>query len=455
MPLTQEVAEWVGSAFASRDEDSRRYRAFYDGQHKVALTDRLKEFLKVESNDFNSNFCEVIVDVMVSRLAVTGFEPLDEEAQDTSLGDWISDLWEMNRMDLEQRLVHSCAAITGDSYVMVDFADDTGVELLFNDSTLIRPHYDPLHRRRLLYVAKRWVTGNETFLNIYYPDRIEKFAGEGNVSGGSLTERQDEGEQGWPVPWVHEGEPIGIPVIHFANKPGSWAFGRSELVNAIPLQNALNKTLADSLLVADTLGFQQRYTINAKKPPGGFKIYPGAVWNIVGGSQGVNPTVGQFPGSDPMLIMGQMEGIVNHMAATTMTPQHSFKLTDNFPSGEALKTAEQTLVTKVKDRQVVHGTAWENVIYMARRVAAAFGQEAPGGMISTLWADPETRNELQHMQTLKVKLELGVPQHQIWRELGYTEEQIEQMQKDVEAIKISQGNVGAELMKAFNGGQAA
>ena len=452
-PLNVSLSEWVVTAFGAFAQEYKRLEAFYLGNHKVELTDRLKEFLKVESNQFNTNFCEVIVDSMVSRLSVMGFEPLDEAAQDTALADWISGIWEANRMDLEQKLVHSSAAIKGDSYLIVDWNPDANqVDMVCNDPALIRPRYDPGNRRKLLYVAKQWVTDDTTMLNLYYPDRIEKYIGDGNVAGAALSERMDEGDEVWPTPWLNDGEPIGIPVIHFANKPGQYNHGRSELANAAPLQNALNKTLADAILVADTLGFQQRFTINARKPPGGFKIYPGAVWNIVAETAGITPTVGQFPPSDPTGIMKQMEGLVNHMAAVTMTPQHLFKLTDNFPSGEALKTAEQSLVSKIRDRQVTHGTAWENAIYMARNVQEAFGESVPSGAISTLWDDPETRNELNHLQSLEVKLNLGVPQRQIFRELGYTEEQIEQMEKDKQDEVDAEAELGGRLLRDFAAG---
>jgi hypothetical protein len=57
------------------------------------------------------------------------------------------------------------------------------------------------------------------------------------------------------------------------------------------------------------------------------------------------------------------------------------------------------------------------------------------------------------MEALKGKMELGISKHQIWRELGYTQEQIEQMDEDALAEKVAQTNVGAELLRSFTAGE--
>ena len=57
------------------------------------------------------------------------------------------------------------------------------------------------------------------------------------------------------------------------------------------------------------------------------------------------------------------------------------------------------------------------------------------------------------MEALKSKAELGVSKHQIWRELGYTQEQIEQMDEDALAEKVQDTNLGAEILRNFNAGE--
>ena len=92
---------------------------------------------------------------------------------------------------------------------------------------------------------------------------------------------------------------------------------------------------------------------------------------------------------------------------------------------------------------------------MAMRIQAAFGTalaDMEDGAIQTTWDDPETRNEQAHMESLKAKVELGITKHQIWREMGYTQEQIDQMDEDNTQERAAETNIGAEILRNFQAG---
>lgn len=44
--------------------------------------------------------------------------------------------------------------------------------------------------------------------------------------------------------------------------------------------------------------------------------------------------------------------------------------------------------------------------------------------METIWRDPETRTESEHVDALSKKKDLDVPPPQLWEEAGYTPEQI-------------------------------
>ena len=94
---------------------------------------------------------------------------------------------------------------------------------------------------------------------------------------------------------------------------------------------------------------------------------------------------------------------------------------------------------------------------MAHRIQSAFGSAVVADMsevnVETTWDDPETRNEQSHMEVLKAKAELGVTKHQIFREMGYTQEQIDQMDVDGMTERQDETNIGAEILRSFNQGQ--
>lgn len=93
---------------------------------------------------------------------------------------------------------------------------------------------------------------------------------------------------------------------------------------------------------------------------------------------------------------------------------------------------------------------------MALRIQAAFGTavgDLGDAVFSTTWDDPETRNEQAHMEALRAKAELGVTKHQLWREMGYTQEQIDQMDMDGTMERQQETNIGAEILRNFNAGE--
>ncbi len=94
---------------------------------------------------------------------------------------------------------------------------------------------------------------------------------------------------------------------------------------------------------------------------------------------------------------------------------------------------------------------------MALRIQDTFGESPPGwngeDRPESIWDDTETRNEESHLKTLESKSRLGVPQRQLWREMGYDATQIEQMEQDQKDEQVAQSNVGAEIARSFFRGE--
>lgn len=451
-PVRQTLFDWIAQQETALRTGYEVYDKYYAGEHEVRLTDRLRKFLSPDLT-FRDNFCETVVDAVVERLNVTGFA-----GQDEAIGAWAWETWQTNRMDLTQILVHTEAVVKGDAYLLVDWdAEAERPRFNFHEADLVTPRYN-LESRQMEFAAKKWLVSGltaddtQTRLNLYYPDRVEKYMAAGHV----WTQVSDPGDTAWPVPWLdREGRPLGIPIVHFRNKPGAGLFGLSEIANVIPMQDLLNKTLVDLMMVLDTLGWPQRYTVGVV-PPARYEVVPGAVWDFQADDSAEKAVIGQFPNADVTGILAAIEAMVQHIAGRSRTPQHLFHLTGGLPSGESLKIAESGLVHKVKQRQVAFGNAWEDAITIALRLQSAFGQrvgpEQPG-RVETVWADPETRNEEAHLASLEAKSRLGVPHKQLWREMGYDDEEIEQMDADAQAQKIADTNIGEAILSSFAKGQ--
>ena len=450
-PATESLMQWIQQQADDRRDDYELARRYYGGEHDTAITDRLKKFLPPRLA-FRDNFMNVVVDSLAERLKVIGFNSEDED-----FAEWAWNLWQQNRMDYTQVVVHTEAVMLGDSYILCDWDQETERPRWTHQMPeMILPHYNETNRQ-IDWVSKKWISHPhigaepETRLNLYYPDRVEKF----RARGGVWAPFQDEMDEEWPVPWLDRaGAPLGIPLIHFRNRPMGNDFGQSEIVNVIPMQDLLNKTLIDLTMILDTLAFPQRYTLNVNHNSSRLEIMPGSVAEFHSEYDG--GSVGQWQAATVDGPLKAIESLVQHIAGTTRTPQHLFQIMGGAPSGEALKTAESGLVNKAQQRQVNFGNAWEDCLTMALKIQAAFGTAITvmeDALLEATWDDPETRNEQSHMEALRIKSELGVSKHQIWRELGYSQEQIDQMDEDGVSEAAQQTNIGAEILRNFNAGE--
>ena len=450
-PVTESMMSWIQQQADERREDYEMARRYYGGEHDTAITDRLKKFLPPRLA-FRDNFMNVVVDALAERLKVIGFT-----SEDVDYAEWAWGLWQMNRMDYTQVVIHTEAVMLGDSYVLCDWdAVKERPRWTHQMAEMILPHYNEA-TREIDWVSKKWMqrgmTGDEpeTRLNIYYPDRVEKYV----ARGGVWAKHEDDMDEAWPVPWLDKaGEPLGIPIIHFRNRPMGTDFGQSEIINVIPMQDLLNKSLIDLTMILDTLAFPQRYTLNVNHNSSRLEIMPGSVAEFHSEYDG--GSVGQWAAASVDGPLKAIESLVQHIAGTTRTPQHLFQIMGGSPSGEALKTAESGLVNKAQQRMINYGNAWEDCLTMALRIQAAFGTAITvmeDAMLEATWDDPETRNEQAHMEALKAKAELGVSKHQIFRELGYSQEEIDQMDEDGSVERQQETNIGAEILRNFNAGE--
>lgn len=448
---------WLDGQESTRQRKYAMFRDYYEGEHATQLTARIKAFLELTSDqDFSLNFCPIVVDALAERLKVSGVQ-CDE--QDDVLWDW----WRKNRMDALQGVVHRAGVRDGDTYVLVEYDAAKGrprfsYEPAYDGSSGMHLVYSDEDRMAPLVAVKYWQTtvgsgaGTVRRANLYYPERIEKYLA---ADAGSSWAQFDDGSGEWPIPWVAaDGAPLGIPVLHFRNKDQGYSYGESELEDVISPQNALNKGLIDLLGAADTTGFRV-FTVTGDKVEDDQTVAPGAfLW-----SEQPEARIGAIDGADLTSLIAFKDSLAVDIARITRTPLSFFQVSGQVSAEGTLKQQESGLIAKALDRQVVFGNAWEDVLAMARRLHNRYGA---GGLdeeadLSILWEDPETRNEVEHLEGLKVKAELGVPQETIWREMGYSADDIERMYEE-KARETASGisGLGQALLaqeRGFNAGQ--
>lgn len=426
------LEKYDGSNKLARHDRRVAYREYYDGDHATQLSDRQRKYLQIKiGEEFNDNYCPVVIDAIAERLVVTGF---DADEISALLWDW----WQLDRMDATQGIVHKAAPRDGDAYLLVEWNNELGrptfsYEPAFDGKDGVEIYYSLEKRDRAEVAAKRWATEEGDRLNLYYPDRVEKYIRRGD--GGEWEKYGSE--LYWTDNGIQNGEPLGIPIVHFRNGDQGYSYGQSELRNIIPLQNALNKSVIDLVAAADTTAFRIYWMIG--DDPSNIEITPGS-WiyseKPPSGENGVS--IGHIPGEDLSKLIEFKDSFVTEIARVSRTPMSYFQMSRQRPAEGTLKQEESGLIARVKDRQVVFGNAWEDAMLLAARLWNAFGDgeaiDIDDLKIQTIWKDPETRNDKVFLEMLKVKAELKVPIPELWAEMGYDADKIDEMKQSPEYL---------------------
>lgn len=438
--------DWLNDAAnmdGARTDGYKLYADFYDGLNGAKLRDRARKYLWRWGVPFCENFCDLAVDVVAERLNVIGFAStaattkLDAEGKeitDDPYAQLAEEWWAANRMDAAQMIVHTQTLMKGDGFVIVEWDEDRGAprfcQQLQSDMKVVYSDDAP---DMMLYACKVWNTtkvGPQNpkgrivrRLNVFYPERVEKwYRPDSGGSGGIWEHWQDEEDSAWPVTWTTdltaEGEPLGIPVVHFRHRPLNGGYGRSRVRPAIPFQEQLNKYVADLNDLVDNHALPQDWVTGVPDNIS-VKRVAGDVWHAVA----ENAKFGRLDASPTGNLLEAIEGVLSRLARRSRIPMHL--LTGGTPpSGESLKTAESGLISVVRGCQVEFGNSWEDVIGLGLRLASAFGDvDVPDGVtVEAQWSNPETRSDKADLEAAALKKALGISKHTIIRELGYDPE---------------------------------
>lgn len=413
------LKEQVGAVLDRRAEYETA-GAYYEGQVPEVFANRFFAHALARSG-YNSklNFCRPVVDAVFNRLEIKSVVATTQAAQKV-----IDQTWEFNELGLDSDEIHRRALVYGDCYVMVWPDEEGNLEISYNTPLTTAIAYDPESPRKKLYAVKMWEVadnqGGYTRLNVYYPDRIEKY----RATGVAVS----DGTQWSGIGTVEN--PFGeIPVFHFRTER---PFGRPEHKDAYDSQDYINKQFNTSMWVSDYQGAPQRYALSRAGEAGELKDFtdddttrenegalhntPGGLWDLVGYDK-----VGEFKPADPKVFWEPIKDTIRAVASLTNTPLHYFEKTGNVPSGEALRVAEAPLIKKVDRRKEAFGSAWRDTFRFVLKVAGINAD------VQIKWADIESLDELERWDLAAKERNVGVSLRQVLRERGYDNDVIERI----------------------------
>lgn len=436
--------------FRARTPYYDKCQQYYDGDHPIIIASydkRNKQFFAL-FKDFADNLCRVPVDAVSERLHVRAFTV---ETGDATANKDAWQIWMDNRMAESAHRVHREALRQGDAYVLV-WPDDEGQTRLYPQrARQIVVEYDGEKPEHINWAAKWWSehtragrTNNRIRINLYFPDRIEKYA-KPTEQDFNLPESGKSFEQ-FEIVTHDYGR---VPIFHFANDSDDGVCGRSELDVVIPLQNALNKTLLDLLVGSEYHALPQRWITGLEvlrdengKPMKPFEPGADKIWTVAN----EQAKFGQFDAANLEQFLKVADNLRTEVARVSGLPMHYMNVSSGQqPSGEALRTSEARLVQKVKARQGDYGDVWEDVMSFALQLAGKSSE----ANLATAWVDPNSVSDEEKLNGLILKQTIGVSTEQLLSEAGYGAQDVKRMLEEKQsAIDAAQqqfdtGNTGS------------
>ena len=409
--------EWAKAHFSAYSRIYDLYHNYYYGEHecffgKIIKYPKLDELI----HGTRANVCKTIVDIFCSRLELSGLTTANDKAQE-----WIDEYFKAERITSLANAVHRDTSIYGDAYVSV-WIDEKGLKLFNEMPNNTAVHYNEYNEIDMAIKYAFYTTLNnkdKTKVWIYTPETIAQGEQDGQSLNFDGIKIIDEKENPLKI----------VPFFHFYNGIRPTDFTRSDLHEVIPLQRNLNKTLQDRALASEMGAYKQKWVtgINYQRDENGKQINPfpadvSKMWAV----SGENIKFGEFSETNLANYTAMIDSIHNEIACVSRIPMHLFNLSNgNFPSGEALKTAEAPLLAKINDKQIILGDVWEDIFKLLLKLNNMDAED-----LEAVWADTQPHNELEQWQIAATKNALGVSGDRILLEQGYSQQEIEEFKAD-------------------------
>lgn len=411
----------------------RTYEKYYDGDHPLAFaTRKFRSVFWGIFSKFADNLCESVVDIQAERLELLGFSSnkasskMDGETAVVRVTDAPADaaweLWEDRDLDLVADEVHKDSLLFGDGFTITD-VDGT---IWPQEPCQMAVRYSETRPGEIELGAKCWPNADGTVnMNLYYQDRVEHY-----VTNQAV--KQSAGLKPSLFVVADDDTPMEFQAVsHFPNRAFS-RYGRSELSSVMPLQDALNKSVIDTIVAMEYQAFMQRWItgveveLDESGKPKNFNAAHGA-GEYLALPEGAS--TGEFSQMDVSPLQRVSDSFRAEVARVSGIPLYYFYVGGSAPqeTGESLKTSELRFTRKGKRQHRCFGKAWENAMTTA---LVATGElevsETKSLDLNAVWERIEPRSESEKLDVLVKKQAIGVPNSQLQKEAGYDPEQVDQ-----------------------------
>ena len=421
-PAVQSPEWWrdrLYDALCKRSKDTKVFDDYYECEHPLPhLHEKARAPFRRLLQMSRANYMELVVDALVGRLEVAGFQSDVDAAGDADQAAWA--LWQDNNLDGGSSLAFLEAAIRGNAYMLVSPDKRLGFRITPEHPTQVITEGKPGEPGEMAAALKLWVDDWTAKLccTVYLRDRIYKFEAPepkyGDTKKPQWVRRKVAGEE-----WGGKNILGEVPFGELANRPRMLKPGASELRSVTGIQDRINKTIADRMMTQEFAAFPQKWVTGMEIPvdENGQDIEPFDVAvNKILIAEENGAKFGQFAAADLTGYLKGKEADVHDIAAITSTPPHYLLGSMINLSAEALKAAEAGLIHKIYQRR----RFLEEGLERTMRLAGFASSQA-----RIVWKSPEWRTEGELVDALVKMSTLGVPREVLWERWGATPQEIE------------------------------
>lgn len=399
-------------------------RDYDEGRHKYTFASEtfLKKYKWVIENS-RENLCPAVISAFADGVSIAGWQGAGQDAATKAFHDRNLGLRKV------QNLANREAFRSGDSFALV-WPNARGEDRVwYHRADQAVPMAHPDDPSRLLWVAKLWtIDGGYGRINVYYEDVVERWvtAQAVTVNGSNNLPEWPEDEKAWHR-WDADGEGDTLE-NEYGQVPWAWwthdaaeqgGHGRSILRDVIPLQDALNKSVADLIVAEESISNPLRAILNHETKT---KIDPrkgvaeeesiefDETRNRLLGIKGKGPLV-QLDAVDPSGLLRVQDAFALKMARVVGIPAYYFtEMSGDVPSGESLRVLSMRRTSRLRDFQQDATGPWQDIM-------ALLG--IPD--VEPVWDDVAPQTEEERQEGAKVRADLGYPLDETMRYLGEDE----------------------------------
>lgn len=338
-------------------------------------------------------FLATITETVANKLEIDEAKLKASKVRDSKqIATWLGD----DKWSVTEKELWRAASRDGRAYILVRWVDgpDYTVRECFdgtNGAGSVKENGETK------FTFNAWKAGDYFYIDLYFPDRIEKYARQAEKK---WEPRKDSSDEEWPLPWVDDsGEPLGIALVEYS-------ICQSDVDNAVQVGRDLQESVLDLVATSRLQGFPQRWLRGQKNPhvllnetgqplvspitgkpfPRTVQAAPGSIMLI-----GAEAELGQLDAHKAD--SGPIDKLLELLSLITTVPTHYF--TGQWPSGIALLQAESRLNHKIEAHQARLTSSVVVMLRLTMRLSNLFGGTAfdPDQDLTIPWYSPQIETE--------------------------------------------------------------